>query len=95
MDINNLKQENSRKIAEKVLENLKEGEDSGANVTEKFIFCFETDDGGFRTKAIATPITLIKSMTGSLEALQEEAPEAARLAEIVLKGMFSQKNSVD
>lgn len=95
MEIRGLKQEESREIAEKVLEELKEGEDSGANVTGEFIFFFETDDGVFRTKAIATPITLIKSMTESLEALQEEAPGAARLAEIALKGMFLQKNSAD
>lgn len=95
MDINDLRQENSRKIAEKVLEGLKEGEDSGANVTEEFIFCFETDDGVFRTKAIAPPIMLIKNMSTSLEVLQEEVPAVVCLAEAALKRMFSQKNSAD
>lgn len=95
MNINDLKQENSRKIAEEVIEELKEYEDSGASISDRFVFYLEADEETNLARGNVTPAMLIKIMTVSLETLQEEAPAAASWAESVLEGMFLQKNSAD
>lgn len=95
MNINDLKQENSRKIAEKVIKSLKLDEDSGVGITGKYVFCFEKDDGYIRTIANASPFTLLHLMDRLFETLQNESPMAPCLAKGILEGAFSQKNSVD
>lgn len=95
MDIKDLKQENSRKIVERVVESLKLDEDSGAGITGEFIFCFEKDDNHVRTIMRATPLTLLHLMYRLFETLQNESPMGAYLAEGIFKGMFSQKKDAD
>lgn len=95
MDINDLKQENSRKIVEEVIKSIKLDEDSGVGITGKFVFCFEKDDGYVRTVTKASPVILLHLMDNLFETLQEESPAAAYMAEGILKGAFSQKKDAD
>ncbi len=96
MNINDLKQENSKWVAEEILEELKEYEDSGAIISENFVFYLEADEETNLARGNVTPAMLINIMTASLKTLQEEAPGAAWLAEAVLKGIFSeQKKDAD
>ena len=95
MDINDLKQENSKWVAEEVLEELKEYEDSGASISENFVFYLEADEETNLAIGNVTPAMLINIMTVSLKTLQEESPGTAWLAETILKGMFSQKKDAD
>lgn len=92
MDINDLRQETSRKIAEKIIENLKLAEDGGAGITGEFVFCFEKDDDYVRTRIRASSTTLLHLMNEIFKTLQDDSPVAAYLAEGILKGAFSQKN---
>lgn len=91
MDIKDLKQENSRKIAEEVIKSLKLDEDSGVGITGKYVFCFEKDDDSVRTVIKASPAILLHLMSSFFKTLQEESPMAAYMAEGILKGVFSQK----
>lgn len=96
MDINDLKQENSRKIAEEVIKSIKLDEDSGAGITGKFVFCFEKDDNYVRTIMGASPSILLHLMDRIFENLRDESPIFAYLAEGILKGAFSeQKKDAD
>lgn len=95
MDITDLKQENSRKIVEKVIESIKLDEDSGVGLTGNFIFSFEKDDVSVRTMTHASAPTILQLMDNLFEILQENSPVSAYLAEGILKGAFSQKNSAD
>lgn len=95
MDINDLKQENSRKIAEKVIKSLKLDEDSGVGITGKYVFCFEKDDDSVRTVIKASPAILLHLMDRFFKTLQEESPVVAYMAEGILKGIFSQKKDAD
>lgn len=95
MDIKDLQQENSRKIAEKIIEALKFDEDSGVGITGSFVFCFEKDDDCLRTivnAPLAIPLQLMRDL---FETIQKESPVAAYLAEGVLRGAFSQKKDAD
>ena len=92
MDINDLKQENSRKIAEKVIKSLKLDEDSGVGITGEYVFCFEKDDDSIRTVVEASSSILLHLMNRFFKTLQEESPMAAYVAEGILKGAFLQKN---
>lgn len=92
MDIKDLKQENSRKIAEEVIKSLKLDEDSGLGITGNFVFCFEKDDVSIRTMTHASAPMILQLMNNLFEILQENSPGAAYLAEGILKGAFSQKN---
>lgn len=92
MEVKDLKQENSRKIAEKVIKSLKLDEDSGADITGGFVFCFEKDDDYVRTAMRASSTTLLHLMNELFKTLQEESPVTAYLAEGILKGAFSQKS---
>lgn len=92
MNIKDLKQENSRKIAERIIKSIKLDEDSGVGITGRFVFCFEKDDDSVRTVIKASPAILLHLMNSSFKTLQEESPMAAHLAEGILKGTFSQKN---
>lgn len=96
MDIKDLKQENSKWVAEEILEELKEYEDSGASISDRFVFYLEADEETNVVRGNVSPAMLINIMTVSLKTLQEEAPGTARVAEAVLKGMFSeQKKDAD
>ena len=92
MYIDDLKQENSRKIVARVVENLKLDEDSGVGITEEFVFCFGKDDDHIRIIVNASPLTLLDIMGKFFETLKNKSPMAAHLAEGILKGAFSQKN---
>lgn len=91
MDVNDLKQENSKWVAEEILEELKEYEDSGAIISENFVFYLEAGGETVLARGNVTPAMLINIMTASLKTLQEEVPGTAWLAEAILKGMFLQK----
>lgn len=91
MDIKDLQQENSRKIAEKIVKSLKLDEDSGAGITEEFVFCFGKDDDRIRIIVNASPLTLLDIMGKFFETLKNKSPMAAHLAEGILKGAISQK----
>lgn len=95
MDINDLKQENSRKIAEEVIKSLKLDEDSGVGITGNFIFSFEKDDVSVRTMTHASAPTILQLMDNLFEILQENSPAAAYLAKGILGGEFSQKKDAD
>lgn len=95
MNIADLKQENSRKIVEKVIKSLKLDEDSGVGITGKFVFSFEKDDNSVRTVIKASSSILLHLMDRFFKTLQEESPVAAYLAEGILKGAFSQKKDAD
>lgn len=92
MNIADLKQENSRKIAEEIIKSLKLDEDSGVGITGKYVFCFEKDDDYVRTMTHASAPMILQLMNNLFEILQENSPMAAHLAEGILKEMFSQKN---
>lgn len=91
MNIADLKQENSRKIAEEVIKSLKLDEDSVVGITGKYVFCFEKDDNSVRTVIKASSSILLHLMDRFFKTLQEESPVVAYLAESILKGAFSQK----
>lgn len=91
MNIADLKQENSRKIVESVIKSLKLDEDSGAGITEEFVFCFGKDDDHIRIIVNASPLTLFDIMGKFFETLKNKSPMAAHLAEGILKGAISQK----
>lgn len=96
MNIADLKQENSRKIAEEVIKSLKLDEDSGESITGRFVFCFEKDDDYLRTVIKASSSILLQLMKNLFETLQKNSPVSAYLVEGILKGAFSeQKNSAD
>ncbi|MFR4400924.1 MAG: hypothetical protein ACLT3C_00770 [Peptococcus niger] len=95
MDINDLKQENSKWVAEEILEELKEYEDSGASISDGFAFYLEADEETVLARGNVSPAMLINIMTASFKTLQEESPGTAWLAETILKGIFSQKKDAD
>ena len=91
MDIKDLRQENSRKIVEEIIESIKLDEDSGIGITGRFVFCFEKDDDSVRTVIEASSSILLHLMDRFFKTLQEESPVAAYTAEGILKGVFSEK----
>lgn len=91
MNIADLKQENSRKIAEEVIKSLKLDEDSGVGITGKFVFCFERDDDYLQTVVNAPPLMLLQVMDRVFEVLQEKSPMIAYLAKGVFRREFSEK----
>lgn len=95
MDINDLKQENSRKIVERIIKSIKLDEDSGAGITGQFVFCFEKDDECIRTEMNASPLMLLLIMNRFFETLQDESPVVAYLAKGILEEEFSQKKDAD
>ena len=92
MDIKDLQQKNSRKIAEEVIKSLKLSEDSGAGITGEFVFCFEKDDDYVRTRIRASSTTLLHLMNELFKTLQDDSPVSAYLVKGILEGEFSQKN---
>lgn len=95
MEVKDLKQENSRIIVEKIIENLKIDEDGGARIGNNFVFCFEKDDDFLRTITNALPTMLLQLMEILFETLQKKSPVTASVAERTLKGKFSQKKDAD
>lgn len=95
MDIKDLRQENSRKIVEEIIESIKLDEDSGIGITGRFVFCFEKDDNSARTVAKASFAIFLHIVNSFFKTLQEESLLASCLVEGMVKGAFSQKKDAD